>query len=146
MPRLLPDDAPPERIGGLLGGKRTTEVGRRAQQAFHASAGIVKGGKSFAVNSDPWVASDRGRQQSYPVARLLACRLHSSHQAAFEAVLMSCRIVTRLWWPGGSEVVMGDAERGAPHGEVAKQSQVRGVRYRLGPRECIAQNRLGATA
>lgn|SRR5512133_1271434 len=146
MPRLLPADAPPERIGGLLGGKRTTEVGRRAQQAFHASAGIVKGGKSFAVNSDPWVASDRGRQQSYPVARLLACRLHSSHQAAFEAVLMSCRIVTRLWWPGGSEVVMGDAERGAPHGEVAKQSHVRGVRYRLGPRECIAQNRLGATA
>ena len=146
MPRLLPDDAPPERIGGLLGGKRTTEVGRRAQQAFHASAGIVKGGKSFAVNSDPRVASDRGRQQSYPVARLLACRLHSSHQAAFEAVLMSCRIVTRLWWPGGSEVVMGDAERGAPRGEVAKQSHVRGVRYRLGPRECIAQNRLGATA
>ena len=28
MPRLLPDDAPPERLGGLLGGKRTGEVGR----------------------------------------------------------------------------------------------------------------------
>jgi len=42
MPRLLPDDAPPERIGGLLGGKRTAEVGRREQQAFHAGAGIVK--------------------------------------------------------------------------------------------------------
>ena len=32
MPRLLPDDAPPERIGGLLGGKWTAEVGRREQQ------------------------------------------------------------------------------------------------------------------
>jgi len=28
MPRLLPDDAPPERLGGLLGGRRTGEVGR----------------------------------------------------------------------------------------------------------------------
>jgi len=101
MPRLLPDDAPPERIGGLLGGKRTGEVGRRAQQAFHASAGIVKGGESFAENSDPWVASDRGRQHSYPVSRPLAHRLHSSYQAAFEAALMSCRIVGRLRWVGG---------------------------------------------
>ena len=74
MPRPQPDDAPPERIGGLLGGKRTVEVGCRAQQAFHASAGIVEGGESFAENSDPWVASDRGRQQSYPVSRLLAHR------------------------------------------------------------------------
>jgi len=52
MPRLQPDDAPPERIGGLLGGKRTVEIGCRAQQAFHASAGIVEGGESFAENSD----------------------------------------------------------------------------------------------
>jgi hypothetical protein len=50
MPRLQPDDAPPERIGG----KRTVEVGCRAQQALHASAGIVEGGESFAENSDPW--------------------------------------------------------------------------------------------
>jgi hypothetical protein len=60
MARLQPDDAPPERIGGLLGGKRTVEVGCRAQQAFHASAGIVEGGESFAENSDPWVASAVG--------------------------------------------------------------------------------------
>ena len=73
----------------------------RAQQAFHASAGIVKGGESFAENSDPWVASDRGRQHSYPVSRPLAHRLHSSYQAAFEAALMSCRIVGRLRWVGG---------------------------------------------
>jgi hypothetical protein len=143
MPRLQPDDAPPGRTGGLLGGKRTVEVGCRAQQAFHASAGIVEGGESFAENSDPWVASDRGRQQSYPVARLLAHRLHSSHQAAFEAVLMSCRIVSRLCWPGGSEVVMGGVERGASHGEVAKQSHVRGVRYRLGPRESRPRRWIG---
>jgi len=143
MPRLQPDDAPPGRTGGLLGGKRTVEVGCRAQQAFHASAGIVECGESFAENSDPWVASDRGRQQSYPVARLLAHRLHSSHQAAFEAVLMSCRIVSRLCWPGGSEVVMGGVERGASHGEVAKQSHVRGVRYRLGPRESRPRRWIG---
>ena len=49
MPRLLPDDAPPERIGGLLGGKWTAEVGRREQQAFHASAGIAKGGSAQRV-------------------------------------------------------------------------------------------------
>ena len=113
----------------------------RAQQAFHASAGIVKGGESFAENSDPWVASDRGRQQSYPVSRPLAHRLHSSYQAAFEAALMSCRIVGRLRWR--SEVVMGDAERGAPHGEVARQSHVRGVRYRLGPRESLPRCWIG---
>jgi hypothetical protein len=50
-----PDDAPPERIGGLLGGKRTAEVGRREQQAFHASAGIAKGGSAQRVTR-------RGRQ------------------------------------------------------------------------------------
>jgi hypothetical protein len=55
MPRLLPDDAPPERIGGLLGGKWTAEVGRREQQAFHASAGIAKGGSARRVTR-------RGRQ------------------------------------------------------------------------------------
>lgn len=60
-----------------------------------------------AENSDPRVASDRGRQQSYPVSRPLAHRLHSSHHAAFEAVLMSCRVVGKLRWPGRSEVVMG---------------------------------------
>ena len=78
MPRLLPDDAPPERIGGLLGGKRTVEVGCRAQQAFHASAGIVR-----------------------------------------------------------VEV------RSASHGEVANQSHVRGVRYRLGPRESQPRRWIG---
>ena len=58
MPRLLPDDAPPERIGGLLGGKWTAEVGRREQQAFHASAGIAKGGSAQRVTR-------RGRHQSH---------------------------------------------------------------------------------
>jgi hypothetical protein len=101
MPRLQPDDAPPGRTGGLLGGKRTVEVGCRAQQAFHASAGIVEGGESFAENSDPWVASDRGWQQSYPVSRLLAHRLRSSHHAAFEAVLMSCRASASRGGPMG---------------------------------------------
>jgi hypothetical protein len=38
---------------------------------------------------------------------------------------------------------MGDAERGAPHGEVAKQSHVRGVRYRLGPRESLPRCWIG---
>ena len=56
---------------------------------------------------------------------------------------MSCRIVSRLWWPGGSEVVMGDAERGASHGEVAKQSHVSGVRYRLGLRESRPRRWIG---
>ena len=28
---------------------------------------------------------------------------------------------------------MGDAERGTPHREVARQGHVRGVRYRIGP-------------
>jgi hypothetical protein len=77
MPRLLPDDAPPERIGGLLGGKWTAEVGRREQQAFHASA-----------------ASRRVEVRS------------ASH-------------------------------------EVAKQSHVRGVRYRLGPRESQPRRWIG---
>jgi hypothetical protein len=143
MPRLQPDDAPPGRTGGLLGGKRTVEVGCRAQQAFHASAGIVEGGESFAENSDPWVASDRGRQQSYPVSRLLAHRLRSSHHAAFEAVLMSCRVVGKPRWPSGLEVVIGDAERGTPHREVARQDHVRGVRYRLGPRESRPRRWIG---
>ena len=56
---------------------------------------------------------------------------------------MSCRIVSRLWWPGGSEAVMGDVERGASHGEVAKQCHVRGVRYRLGPRESRPRRWIG---
>ena len=105
------DDAPPERLGGAA--RREEDGGGRpprAQQAFHASADIVKGGESFAENSDPWVASDRGRQQSYPVSRPLAHRLHSSYQASFEAALMSCRVVGRLRWVGGRH---GDAERGA---------------------------------
>jgi hypothetical protein len=38
---------------------------------------------------------------------------------------------------------MWDAERGAPHGEVARQSHVRGVRYRLGPRESLARCWIG---
>ena len=38
---------------------------------------------------------------------------------------------------------MGDAERGAPHGEVARQSHVRGVRYRLGPRESLPRCWIG---
>ena len=42
-----------------------------------------------------------------------------------------------------SEVVMGDVERGASHGEVAKQSHVRGVRYRLGPRESRPRRWIG---
>src|SRR4029453_18789168 len=37
---------------------------------------------------------------------------------------------------------MGDAERGAPHGEVARQSHVRGVRY-LGPRESLPRCWIG---
>ena len=56
---------------------------------------------------------------------------------------MSCRIVSRLWWPGGSEVVMGDVERGASHGEVAKQCHVTGVSYRLGPRESRPRRWIG---
>src|SRR5829696_6756131 len=38
---------------------------------------------------------------------------------------------------------MGDAERGAPYGEVARQSHVRGVRYRLGPRESLPRCWIG---
>jgi hypothetical protein len=38
---------------------------------------------------------------------------------------------------------MGDAERGAPHGEVARQSHVRGGRYRLGPRESLPRCWIG---
>lgn len=38
---------------------------------------------------------------------------------------------------------MGDAERGAPHGEVARQSHVRGVRNRLGPRESLPRCWIG---
>jgi hypothetical protein len=38
---------------------------------------------------------------------------------------------------------MGDGERGAPHGEVARQSHVRGVRYRLGPRESLPRCWIG---
>jgi hypothetical protein len=38
---------------------------------------------------------------------------------------------------------MGDAERGALHGEVARQSHVRGVRYRLGPRESLPRSSIG---
>jgi hypothetical protein len=38
---------------------------------------------------------------------------------------------------------MGDAERGAPHGEVARQSHVSGVRYRLGPRESLPRCWIG---
>jgi hypothetical protein len=87
--------------GCSAGRGRGRSAAPRAQQAFHASAGIVKGGESFAENSDPWVASDRGRPPSYPVSRPLAHRLHSSYQAAFEAALMSCRIVGRLRWVGG---------------------------------------------
>jgi hypothetical protein len=131
------DASPPPRRCATRAPRREEDGGGRpprAQQAFHASAGIVKGGESFAENSDPWVASDGGRQQSYPVSRPLAHRLHSSHQARFEAALMSWRIVGRLRWVGGRH---GDAERGAPHGEVARQSYVKGVRYRLGPRESL---------
>jgi hypothetical protein len=81
--------APPRRCATRAPRREEDGGGRppRAQQAFHASAGIVKGGESFAENSDPWVASDRERQQSYPVSRPLAHRLHSSYQAAFEAAL-----------------------------------------------------------
>jgi hypothetical protein len=67
MPRLLPDDAPPERIGGLLGGKWTAEVGRREQQAFHASAGIAKGGSAQRVTR-------RGRQAEPRQGRPLSPR------------------------------------------------------------------------
>jgi len=98
------DASPPPRRCATRAPRREEDGGGRpprAQQAFHASAGIVKGGESFAENSDPWVASDRGRQHSYPVSRPLAHRLHSSYQAAFEAALMSCRIVGRLRWVGG---------------------------------------------
>ena len=56
---------------------------------------------------------------------------------------MSCRVVGKPRWPSGLEVVMGDAERGAPHGEVARQSHVRGVRYRLGPRESRPRRWIG---
>ena len=38
---------------------------------------------------------------------------------------------------------MGDSERGASHGEVAKQSHVRAVRYRLGPRESRPRRWIG---
>jgi len=38
---------------------------------------------------------------------------------------------------------MGDVERGASHGEVAKQCHVRGVRYRLGPRESRPRRWIG---
>ena len=38
---------------------------------------------------------------------------------------------------------MGDAERSAPHGEVARQSHVRGVRYRLSPRESLPRCWIG---
>ena len=38
---------------------------------------------------------------------------------------------------------MGGGERGAPHGEVARQSHVRGVRYRLGPRESLPRCWIG---
>ena len=138
MPRLLPADAPPERIGGLLGGKRTGEVGRRAQQAFHASAGIVKGGESFAENSDPWVASDRGRQPSYPVSRPLAHRLHSSYQAAFEAALMSCRVVGRLRWVGGRH----GGCRARRHTARSPGRATSGA-YRLGPRESLPRCWIG---
>jgi hypothetical protein len=78
MPRLLPDDAPPERIGGLLGGKWT--------------AGSA-------------AASSRRSTPAPPSRRV--------------------------------EV------RSASHGEVAKQSHVRGVRYRLGPRESQPRRWIG---
>ena len=38
---------------------------------------------------------------------------------------------------------MGDAQRGAPHGEVARQSHVMGVRYRLGPPESLPRCWIG---
>jgi len=53
---------------------------------------------------------------------------------------MSCRIVGRLRWVGGRH---GDAERGAPHGDVVRQGHVRGVRYRLGPRESLPRCWIG---
>ena len=93
MPRLLPDDAPPERIGGLLGGKWTAEVGRPEQQAL----------------------------------RPCRCRAASSAGCGGPAGRRSS-------W---------DVERGASHGEVAKQCHVRGVRYRLGPRESRPRRWIG---
>lgn len=75
------DASPPRRRCATRAPRREEDRGGRpprALQAFHASADIVKGGESFAENSDPWVASDRKRQPSYPVSRPLAHRLYSS--------------------------------------------------------------------
>ena len=56
---------------------------------------------------------------------------------------MSYRVVGKPRWPSGLEVVMGDAERGTPHREVARRGHVRGVRYRLGPRESRPRRWIG---
>jgi len=115
----VPDEAPPQGIGGDFGRQWSGLREGGPEQRGHVEAGAVEYVEVVGEEPQVLVGPNLLGQVVGPGSRVLV-GAGRGPEAALQCPLVSFGIGSGLAWPGGSGVVVLDGVRGAPHREVTE--------------------------